>query len=183
MKTFDLKKLEKSIIYMERIENGRNPFNNSVLKSDDSLNDSNIVRCMSFIKEVLKEVHACHGAVGQQGDAFSCFPAYLIEQYHYAEDKSIAHILAQLYEPENNQNVKKISAAKMASILKDEGYLEEVVNPETGKPMKVPTEKGKQAGLYLRKRDYNGQSYLATLYNEQAQNLVLELIKKRIHHD
>ena len=183
MKTFDLKKLEKAIIYMERIENGRNPFHNSVLKSDDSLKDPNVVRCMSFIKEVLKEVHACDGVVTENHDAFSCFPSSLLQQYSYIEDKSIAHVIGQLYEPVSDQNIKKISSAKMASILKDEGYLEEVINPETGKPLKVPTEKGKQAGLYQRKRDYNGQAYMATFYNEHAQKLVLELIKKRIHHD
>ena len=182
MKDFDITQLKKAIVYTERMINGHHPVHNSLLNLDDTLRDKNVIRYLGFVKEILEQVHENRGHLPSQKEvsAFSLFPVQLLDQYTYIEDKSIAHVLKQLYEPVSNQNLKKISAPKMTSLLKDEGYLKDEINPQTGETIKVPTDKGKAAGIYQRKRDYNGQVYLATIYNESAQKLILQLIKEQV---
>ena len=53
MEQIDLEKLEKALIYVDRIAEGRNPVYNLPADNDSVLNDPNVIRCMFFIKEVL----------------------------------------------------------------------------------------------------------------------------------
>ena len=59
-------KLEKSIIYVDRIANGCNPVNNSPLTNDSVLNNPNVIRCMYFIKDILKEVYDNGGVISKK---------------------------------------------------------------------------------------------------------------------
>ena len=52
------------------------------------------------------------------------------------------------------------------------------LNPETGKTRKVPSTKGKELGIYLVEREYNGRMYQSVTYNKNAQEYVVELIRK-----
>ena len=59
-------KLEKAIIYVDRIANGCNPVNNSPLTNDSVLNNPNVIRCMYFIKDILKEVYDNGGVISKK---------------------------------------------------------------------------------------------------------------------
>lgn len=75
------------------------------------------------------------------------FPAEVLDEFTYIEDKSITHVLNQIYASIAERNVKKVSVTKVTAALKEEGYLLEELNPETGKTIKVPSEKGKNCGF------------------------------------
>ena len=47
----DLNKLRTAITYVDRIAYGKNPVNNNLVTNDDTLNDSNIIRCMFFLEK------------------------------------------------------------------------------------------------------------------------------------
>lgn len=64
--------------------------------------------------------------------------------------------------------------------LKDAGYLLEEPNPETGKTRKVPSVKGKDLGIYIVEREYNGRMYQSVTYNRNAQEYVVGLIRKLV---
>ena len=96
------------------------------------------------------------------------------------EDKSITHVLNQIYEPIVDMNVKKVSVTKVTAALKEEGYLLDEPNPETGKTRKVPSMRGTELGIYTVKREYNGRIYESVTYNKNAQEHVVELIRKLI---
>lgn len=64
IKQYDLVKIEKAILYAQRIADGCNPVNNSPVGDDSVLQNPNVIRCMYFIKEVLEEVHKNRGYVG-----------------------------------------------------------------------------------------------------------------------
>ena len=70
-----------------------------------------------------------------------------MDEFTYIEDKSITHVLNQIYASIAERNVKKVSVTKVTAALKEEGYLLEELNPETGKTIKVPSEKGKNWGF------------------------------------
>lgn len=180
MKKFDLIKLDVAIKYVERIADGCNPVNNSPFSEEDVLNNPNVIRCMYFIKEVLEEVKNSGGTVAgtKAKTALAPFPIEILEQFTYREDMSITYVLNQIYEPISDLNVKKISVTKVTAALKEDGYLLDETNPETGKTRKVPSAKGKALGIYMVEREYNGRIYQSVTYNQNAQEYVVKLIKK-----
>jgi len=64
MDIVDTKKLEIAILYLQRITEGHNPVNNMPVDEDSVINNPNVVRCMSFIKEVLEELKRNDGYIG-----------------------------------------------------------------------------------------------------------------------
>lgn len=180
MKKFEQAKLDVAIKYVERIADGCNPVNNVPLENDDILNNPNIIRCMYFIKDVLEEVQRNGGMIGGKsgkGPALP-FPVEVLDSFTYVEDKSITHVLNQIYEPIADMNVKKVSVTKVTATLKEEGYLLDEPNPETGKTRKVPSMRGRELGIYTVEREYNGRIYESVTYNQDAQKYVVELIRK-----
>lgn len=180
MKQFEQAKLEVAIKYVERIADGCNPVNNVPLENDDVLNNPNVIRCMYFIKDVLEEVQRNGGMVGGKvgKEPALPFPIEVLNGFTYVEDKSITHVLNQIYEPIADMNVKKVSVTKVTAALKEEGYLLDEPNPETGKTRKVPSAKGRELGIYMVEREYNGRMYESVTYNQNAQRYVVELIRK-----
>lgn len=180
MKQFDQKKLEVAIKYVERMADGCNPVNNTPLEKGDVLNNQNIIRCMYFIKDILEEVRRNDGLIGGKSrkEPTQPFPAEVLDEFTYVEDKSITHVLNQIYAPIAEQNVKKVSVTKVTAALKEEGYLLEEPNPETGKTRKIPSEKGKKLGIYMIEREYNGRIYQLLTYDRNAQEYVVRLVRK-----
>lgn len=182
MKQFEQSKLDVAIKYVERIADGCNPVNNVPLENDDILNNTNIIRCMYFIKDVLEEVQRNDGMIGGKvgKEPVLPFPIEILDSFIYVEDKSITHVLNQVYEPIANMNVKKVSVTKITAALKEEGYLLDEPNPETGKTRKVPSMRGRELGIYTVEREYNGRIYESVTYNQDAQKYVVELIRKLV---
>lgn len=180
MKQFEQSKLDIAIKYVERIAEGHNPVNNMSLENDDVLNNPNIIRCMHFIKDVLEEVRRNDGIIGGKSSKEPTipFPTEILDKFTYAEDKSITHVLNQIYEPIADMNVKKVSVTKVTAALKGEGFLLDEPNPETGKTRKVPSIKGREIGIYIVEREYNGRRYESVTYNRNAQEYVVNLIRR-----
>lgn len=72
---------------------------------------------------------------------------------------------------------------KITALLKDEGYLTDELEAKTGKARKVPTEKGKELGIYVMEREYNGRMYQTVIYNENAQRYVVESVKRLVEEE
>lgn len=180
MKKVDLSRLDVAIKYVERIADGRNPVNNVPLENNDILNNPNIIRCMYFIKDVLEAVQDNGGVIGSRSgkEPSLPFPMEILDQFSYVEDKSITHVLNQIYEPIAEMNIKKVSVTKVTAALKEDGYLLEEPNPETGRMRKVPSEKGRELGIYMVEREYNGRMYQSVTYNQNAQEYIVRLIRK-----
>ena len=95
MKEFDLDKLEKAIIYAERMADGREPYSNKPVENE-VLNNPNVIRSMFFIREVLQAVKANGGVVGGRQPKTvpaASFPFEVLEQFEYEVDKAavVAH--------------------------------------------------------------------------------------------
>lgn len=97
--------------------------NNVPLENGDILNNPNIILCMYFIKDVLEEVQRNVGMVGGKvgKEPALPFPIEVLNSFTYVEDKSITHVLNQIYEPIADMNVKKVSVTKVTAALKQEG--------------------------------------------------------------
>lgn len=182
MKKFEQPKLDVAIKYMERIADGYNPVNNEPLENDDIMNNPNIIRCMYFIKDVLEEVRNNDCMVGgkYRNEPALPFPIEILDRFTYVEDKSITHVLNQIYEPIADRNVKKVSVTKVTAALREEGYLFDELNIESGKRRKMPSEKGRELGIYTVEREHNGRMYESVTYDKNAQGYVVELIRRLV---
>lgn len=52
----DMNKLDKAILYLQRIADGNNPVNNMPADDDAVLNNPNVIRCMFYVKDILEEI-------------------------------------------------------------------------------------------------------------------------------
>ena len=59
----DLTKLDLAIKYIERMAEGKNPVTNQDIIEETIVNDPNVIRCLFFIVDVLKQVQANGGAI------------------------------------------------------------------------------------------------------------------------
>ena len=90
MEMVDIKKLETAILYIQRIVNGNNPVNNMPLEDDAVLNNQNVTRCMSFVKDVLEEIKKNDGYIGRKPRIKKIdFPIQKLDSFEYKSDKTI----------------------------------------------------------------------------------------------
>ena len=173
----DLDKLQKSIIYLERMTEGKNPVNNMPAEEDAVINNPNVIRCMFFVKEVLEEVQRNGGLVGKKGSAkgWESFPVSHISKFQYEKDKSISHLVSQINEGLDTERYKKLTVRMVQNWLMDNGYLELIHNDNNNTNKRVPTEKGKELGMRTElTTSFQGISYIAVIYNEKAQKFIVD---------
>lgn len=176
MEKIDSKRLDAAIEYVQRIADGYNPVHNTEAESDSVLDNPNVIRCMYFVKEVLEAVRRNDGIIGglKPKAKKEPFPYEILGEYHYQGDKTISHLLAQIHLPAEGKNIKKISPQTITGWLKKSGYLTEEYCKEVGKVATIPTELGKELGIYAEVRTYSANTYLAVIYNRNAQEFIVQ---------
>lgn len=185
----DIKKLDTAITYLQRLAEGHNPINNQSVEGDSVLNNPNVIRCMFFVKEVLEKVRANDGRIDapvrkkerKSVRALDAFPVEILSKFKYREDKSIAKLLIQIYEPLEDKSIRKISGKTVNDWLLASGYIMEVYNEELKSNTKVPTEKGEQIGLRAERIEYPANVYIAIYYNKQAQEFLIRNFEKLLN--
>lgn len=173
MGEFDAKKLEKSIEYVRRMSEGRNPVNNEVLEDDSVLNNPNVIRCLYFIEDVLKEVQKTNGKV-QKKHKRKEFPLEHLNNYKYQKNLPISAFTEKLNEGLDKKEYNRISYNKIKKWLTTKGYIEIVEYVEWNDKRTIPTEKGKSIGIYLEERtSSSGNIYHVVMYNKNAQDFII----------
>lgn len=180
----DLSRLEVAITYVERMSQGKNPVRNSAEPPDSTLNNPNVVRCMEYVGEILRQVRDNDGVIGGRpyGKVLVDFPYEVLEGFQYRQDQGITRFLSQLRELAGDPKVKGIPARKVTDWLKKMGYMESQKSPFTGQTRNVVTEKGKEFGLYTELRvNAWGQNYEGVIYSQKAQEYLaahmVEIVK------
>ncbi len=174
----DLDKLERALVYVDRIAEGRNPVNNTPYKEDSVLDDPNVIRCMFFIKEVLVEVKNNNGLIGRGNKiAKKDFPVDSLASFTYLEDKTITKFVAQLNEAIDENEYQKLSYKVITDWLKENGYLQEMQDTKIGKRVTLSTEKGNEAGItHSLQTSMSGASYYRVTYNREAQEFLVRML-------
>ena len=187
LKQYDIVKLEKAILYTQRIADGCNPVNNAPVDEDSVLQNPNVIRCMYFIKEVLEAVHKNRGYVGgkpKSGDK-QPFPPDVKNLFVYNEDKAISRVVEQINEPLDEYAYQKLSYKTVMKWLLQYGYLQELTFEKfENKAFKVPTDKGLQLGIRTEERvRADGAGYVVTIYGQQAQEFIVDNLDAMIRSE
>lgn len=180
MSNIDLTKLDIAIQYIERMAEGKNPVTNQDITEETIVNDPNVIRCLFFILDVLKQVQANGGTITSNTKSKKEeFPFETTKDFVFRKDNSISHIMQQVNEPIEGKNIKKLSYVKVTKWLKEQGYLTEEEDQELNKKVTLPTEKGKEIGIYTEKRErLVGPSYIVVMYNEEAQYFIVNHLEE-----
>lgn len=102
------------------------------------------------------------------------FPYEILNQFQYQEDKTISHLLDQIHAPTEGLDIKKISPQTITGWLKNAGYLTVEYCADVHTESTMPTEKGRNLGIYSEIRTYGARSYVTVIYNRQAQEFIVE---------
>lgn len=184
MDSVDMKKLETSIVYLQRIAEGNNPINNLPADEDSVLNNPNVIRCMFFVKEVLEEVKRNNGYIGRKpkkSDKID-FPVEVLASFSYKEDKAISKFVEQINEAVDENVYKKVNYKSITQWLKLNEFLQEEYSREFNKTITLPTEKGSQIGIRAeRGNSSRGVEYMLVIYGKQAQEYIVKNMEKIIY--
>lgn len=180
MGKIDETKLDVAIAYVERMAEGNNPVKNISAEEDSVINNPNVIRCMYFIRDVLKQVKDNGGVIGGRSSRTAPpFPLEVLAKFVYKEDTSISHFLAQLKLLAGNPNVKGIGTKPITDWLKQMDYLVEEYDEVTNRKKTKTTSKGEQFGLYMEPRvSARGQEYNIIMYGRHAQEYIVQHMKE-----
>ena len=162
--------------WIRKLANGINPLNGNTLKDDDVVNNVHISRCLFYVADLLGK----YSERTKKSTLLRNLPfvasAMQIDKYNYVEAISTSPFAKELEKliPENMQSINYKSIVKW---LIQEGFLMEGEIDSKGRTPKVPTEKGREIGIYCEQRERSGGYYLITLYNRDAQAFLLEHIE------
>ena len=182
MKQFDLEKLDKAIIYTERMAEGKAPYSNQYIENE-VLSNPNVIRSLYFMKEVLNEVKANGGIVGAKKpknprvNAAASFPFDVLKNFEYQYNKPISYVLRQFVELTDDPKTPIISAVGVNNWLAANGFLTKAVINDEGKENWIPTEQGERLGLISEKRGEPGREYIRIEYNREAQEFLAKNLK------
>lgn len=180
MKKYDIEKLERAIVYTERMAEGRVPYSNQLV-DDEILNNPNVIRCMYYINDLLREVRKNGGYVGEKRRKDPkdnlAFPFEVLSNFIYKEDMPISHVLRQFATLTGDSDIPIISPQNINKWLASKGYLEKAVVNDDGKECWIPTQKGETLGLIPLKRGEPGKEYIRIDYNEEAQRFLADNLK------
>lgn len=173
MADFDPAKLDVAITYMDRIADGKNPVTNKPAPEQDVLNNPNVIRCMFFIRDVLRSVRDNGGTIGnRKSSAKSEFPLKNLEQFQYRGDTTISRIVQQMNQGIDKQLYKTFTVQMVIKWLESQGLVDTHPNGSE-RQHTLPTDQGRIIGIQTEQREYNGKTYEAVVYNEEAQKLIV----------
>jgi len=178
MEQFDIEKLKKSLIYVDRIANGKNPINNLAVDDDYILNDPNVIRCMFFIKDVLNTVIENDGKVVAGSSKKSvpklAFPISKLQGFKGKESMTVTPFVKLLNDGLDKEKIQLIKIKQITDWLKETGYLEMKYSQKLNKEVTISTEKGNAVGISSSLQSGpEGKEYYRVEYNANAQEMIV----------
>jgi len=161
---------------IDSLANGIDPASGEVLPKDTVLNNVELSRCFFLVSDLLRQVSENGGVVGHKQNRTALPPFSLPSDMHgkievTAEPAMIRRFTDRINALIDASAMQKLKATALTSWLVESGYLcEEVIND---KKRRVPTKQGEELGILSEPREGQYGSYLAILYSEKAQRLLV----------
>ena len=163
---------------MDKLAYGVNPINDNKAITEDIFNNVNLLRCFFYVSDILRQVIENEGQVTKSKIKQSNLMPFEIslEQKNkitvFDEPVMISRFTNSINELVDLTVMKKLKTTAFTTWLLEKGFLtEEVVNNNR---KKVPTEMGKQIGIFPQERIAQYGGYTAILYNKDAQKFLID---------
>ena len=180
----DLQTVERAKMYMEKLANGINPIDGSVIPDGDVVNNVRLSRCFFYVADVLKQVIDNGGIVkstASQKQEFS-LPMEKRGEFAYSQEPiTISEIVRRINLLAEPEDMNKLTHTMVTEWLVEIGALKNDVNAE-GKNTRRPTPHGVSLGITDQERTGLNGIYYAVIYDIQAQHFVLDNLDAVLEH-
>ena len=180
----ETEKLERAKMYMEKLANGINPIDNTVIPDNDTVNNVRLSRCFFYVADVLgKVLEDSRKAVKKNRKKIPFDISFdVIQRFPFSvKSLTVSNITENINSLIDTENMKKITYKNITDWLISIGMLSVETN-ETGKSKKIPTEAGIEIGISTEDRIGKNGPYTAVIYNIDAQHFIIDNIDAVINH-
>lgn len=157
-----------------KLANGINPLDGSAIKEDDIVNNVHISRCLFYVADLIEITTQKNSKKSKEDKLEFSISVDALSKIYVSERSAISNFVREINKviPDN---MKGISNNKILNWLIDNGYLRIVVT-DSGTKIKRPTEAGQSIGISTEQMEGPNGSYVAVLYNANAQRFILNNI-------
>ena len=167
----DLELLAWAQNYVEKMANGINPLDGSVIEDDSVLNNVRVSRCLFYVSGILKEIIAKGGLTKKNKSKAFVYDAIKASTVKIdTRPIALSEIIRNIKDVFTDCKVPTFR--KMAELLKAKGIL--IDNPEKGGTHYVASPQAAVSGVWTEIAvNGTGKEYWRTLYDENGQRLVI----------
>ena len=174
----ELETLQRAKMYMEKLANGVNPINGTIIPDEDIVNNVRLSRCFFYVSDVLRQV-IDNGGVTPQSNAKKkpfTLPAEKCKDFAFsAEPITITEIVKRMNDLVACENMIKLTTSVMLEWLLSIDALK--IEPTSeGRSAKRPTNRGGVLGIRTETRNGANGPYSVVVYNQEAQQFLLDNI-------
>lgn len=160
--------LNRAKDYIDKLANGINPLTGETLPETDIVNNIKVSRCLFYVSQVLSNVQK----IPIKKIPFSITREDLDKIELTGESLSISEFVGKINNLINQDNMKKLAAPDVTNWLVSLDLL--TYKEIEGRKQKVPTEKGREMGIYTESRTGLYRHYEAVLYKKRMQEFILD---------
>ena len=172
----ELEKIAYAKSFIDRLANGINPLDNQPVREEDVVNNVRLSRCFFFVSDILRQVIENGGTTRQKRPKkvpFALAPEELSRLSPSENPIPISEFVKRINDSIDLEKMKKLPARLLTRWLIGIGMLR-VENDADGKSRRVPTEEGRQIGIFSETRRGMYGEYTVVLYNRAAQEFLLD---------
>lgn len=194
----ELDTLKRAKMYMDKLARGINPVDDTVIPDEDVINNVRMIRCFLYISGVLQNVidntDETEPAVQQEkgrrnrkkqsrkkGAAHKSnfvVPENIHSKFQFSSQPiAISEFVKRINSLINKEVMQPISRDTIKNWLANKGLLK-AVRMEDGQYEMLPTPKGEENGIILRRKTWEFGKYQVVLYSLEAQELIIENLKE-----
>lgn len=172
----ELETLQHAKMYMEKLANGINPLDDTVIPDNEVVNQVRLSRCFFYVADVLRQVIENGGTKPQKKLKKRPF-ALPLEKRAMFEFSETAIPISEVAKRINmliaTENTATLSYRPIRDWLVSLGMLENALD-SNGKPTKRPTLQGESMGITLEGRTGPNGPYFVTAYQLPAQHFIMD---------
>ena len=171
----ELETLERAKMYLEKLANGINPIDGSVIPDGDIVNHVRISRCFFYVSDVLRQVIENGGVTAQERDRKAPFSLTLGQREAFefsAIPIPISEIAKRINALSPNENMATLPYSAIRDWLVSLGMLDYALDGN-GKKAVRPTPQGESIGIGLEARNGPNGPYFV-VYSLAAQHFILD---------
>lgn len=179
----EIETLMRAKMYIEKLANGINPLDDTVIPENDTINNIRLSRCLFYVSDVLRQVIEDKEKPNIKNLPKEDFHISFeeIQKFEYSDVPiSISEIAKRINALVTNDKMKKITYKHISDWLLSIEILEVLEKPN-GKTTKMPTIHGSELGIITELRTGVQGVYTAVLYDRNAQQFIIDNVEAIIN--